>query len=346
MAINLASKYAKPIMEAYTSNSFVKGMLDNTYSFSGVKTVQIMTPQTVPMGNYTRQGANRYGTPTEMQDIIQELTMTQDRSFALTVDKGNNSDQMFLKNAGKMLMLQIAERAVPEFDTYVFNKLAHKAGKIVSGVTLTKTTVVDRISEGTAVLDDAEVPRDGRLLYVSVNTYKVLKHSDEFMAVEPLAKKALAKGEVGEYDNMRVIKVPKSRWPSNVNFIIVHPKSATAPIKISETNLHKDPPGISGHLLEGREYYDCFVYGVRSAGIYADVTGATVVAKPTISAAGALACTTENATIHYTTDGSDPRYAKEVKTGTSVTKVAGVTVKAYATKTGCFDSEVAELTFA
>jgi len=346
MAINLASRYAKPIMKVFTSNSFVKGMLDDTYSFTGVKSVQIMTPQTVPMGEYKREGANRYGTPKEMQDIIQELVMTQDRGFSLTIDKGNNADQEGLKSAGAMLNLQIAERAVPEFDAYVFNKLANKAGKIVTGDKLTKSTIVDRISEGTAVLDNAEVPREGRLLYVSVDTYKVLKHSDEFMKVESLARKALAKGEVGEYDNMRVIKVPKSRWPDKVNFIIVHPKSACAPVKISETKLHKDPPGISGNLLEGREYYDCFVYGARSAGVYSDTTGGTIVATPTISAAGAITCTTEDATIHYTTDGSDPRYSKNVMTGTAVTKKEGVTVKAYATKAGCFDSGVAELTFA
>ena len=93
MAINLHEKYAKKIQTAFVTKSLIAGRLSTEYSFSGVKTVKVSTPQTVPMVDYTRTGANRYGEPVEMQDVVQELTLTQDKSFALTIDKGNNQDQ-------------------------------------------------------------------------------------------------------------------------------------------------------------------------------------------------------------------------------------------------------------
>ena len=107
MAINLHDRYAKQIQTAFTSESLITGRLSTEYSFSGVKTVKISTPQTVPMNDYRRSGTNRYGDPEEMQDTKQELTLTQDKSFSLTVDKGNNADQNGTKAAGKMLALQL-----------------------------------------------------------------------------------------------------------------------------------------------------------------------------------------------------------------------------------------------
>ncbi|MBQ3009275.1 MAG: chitobiase/beta-hexosaminidase C-terminal domain-containing protein, partial [Oscillospiraceae bacterium] len=299
--------------------------------------------------DYQRSGTNRYGNPTEMQDIIQELTLTQDRSFALTIDKGNDADQGYAKNAGKMLLLQIAERAVPEFDKYVFNRLANKAGFVVGNSTaMTKSNICERISEATVMLDDMEVPAYDRMLFVSTKGYKMLKHSDEFLAIQELGKDSLAKGIVGNYDNMQVIKVPAPRWPENVNFMIVHKNAATAPVKMSETKLHKDPPGISGHLLEGREYYDCFVFAPRAWGVYAEIDTTegkgTVCEVPEIAANGNITCDTAGAIVFYTVDGSDPRYSATAVQGNTAPVVSGTTVKAYAHKDGAFDSAVAELT--
>ena len=48
-----------------------------------------------------------------MQDVVQELTMTQDKAFTLTIDKGNNLDQNLVKNAADMLRLQLSEKSTP-----------------------------------------------------------------------------------------------------------------------------------------------------------------------------------------------------------------------------------------
>ena len=347
MAINLHDKYAKDIQQKFVRESLIKGSLSNDYSWSGVKTIKVSTPVTVAMSDYTRTGANRYGTPAEMQDIVQELTLTQDKSFAITIDKGNNTDQSGIKSAGKVLAMQIAERAVPTMDTYVFGRLAQLAGNVVANSTaLSKTTVCERISEGTLKLDEAEVPVDNRTLFVPSAVYKLLKHSDEFLAVNGLAEDSLAKGQVGLYDNMKVIKVPSSRWPANVNFIIVHKSAATAPVKLNDTRVHLDPPGISGALLEGRQYYDCFVFGVKSNGIYVEADSSsgkgTVCATPAIAANGAITCATAGVTMKYTVDGTDPRYSSTAAVYTAALTARGVTVRAYAYKDGAYPSAVAE----
>ena len=347
MAIYLHEKNAKLIQQGFTKESVIMGLLSNQYSFSGVKTVKISTLQTVPMGNYTRSGTTRYGTPTEMQDTQQELTLSQDKAFALTIDKGNNLDQQGIKAAGRALALQIKEQAVPTMDAYVLNRLATLAGKIYGVATnISVDNVCDRISTGTVYLDDAEVPDTNRTLLVSATVYKYLRLSDEFLNVDKLAVKSLVKGQVGMYDNMRVVKVPSGRWPSGVNFMIVYKNSGCAPVKLNDTKLHKDPPGISGNLLEGRQYYDCFVFGAKADGIYVDVdTDVKAIAgAPVITAAGGAITEGDATTIYYTTDGTDPRYSVSratIASGSAPSNhAAGLVVKAYCERTGYYPSAV------
>ena len=97
MAINLATKYSDEIASTFSRGSFVKGKTATTFDLTGVKTLKVYTPVTVDEVDYVREGANRYGSPTEMQDTVQELTMTQDKAFTLTIDKGNNLDQNLTK---------------------------------------------------------------------------------------------------------------------------------------------------------------------------------------------------------------------------------------------------------
>jgi P22 coat protein - gene protein 5. len=350
MAVNLHTTYAKEIVTTFATNSLTAKRLSEDYSWSGAQTVRVSTPQTVPMGDYTRTGTSRYGSPVEMQDVVQEMKLTQDKSFSITIDKGNNLDQGGTKEGGKMLKLQIIEQAAPLLDRYVFNTLAHKAGTIVGGAAITKANVVDRISAGTQVLDDAEVPDDKRTLFVSNEVYKCLKHADELMAIESIGKTALEKGVVGAYDNMEVVKVPAKRMPANVNFLIVYKNSATAPVKMNDTKLHQDPPGISGNLLEGRQYYDCFVFGARCMGVYIDVDTSAgkgkVLAPLNISTAGAVTGKETGATVKYTLDGTDPRYSTTVQeTAGNIPAMEGDVMKAYQVKEGTFPSAVTEAVY-
>lgn len=271
MAINLLSSYSKQISEAYAKESLVASKLSQNFDFISAKTVTVLTPTTVAMSNYTRSGTNRYGTPAEMEDTKQDLTCTQDKSFALTIDKGNLEDQGNLKQARRMLSLQLRERAIPEMDKYMLGQLVTNAGGSATAA-LTKSTIVDAVSTGTQALDDAEAPESGRTLFVSAACYKMLRLAPEFLGVDKLGEKSLSKGVIGEYDGMAVVKVPSGRCPANFNFCIVHRDAAVAPVKIDEAHVHQNPPGINGNLLEGRQYYDCFVFTAKNKGVYAHLS--------------------------------------------------------------------------
>jgi len=343
--INLASKYGNKIVEVFTKNSFVAGNVSDDYDFAGVRSISIYTPQTVELNDYQREGANRYGTPVEMQDSVQEVEMTQDKGFAITIDKGNNLDQMMVKNAAKMLSLQIKEQVTPYVDRYALAQFARNAG-VKKGIATapTKTDIVEKILEAGAEMDERLVPDDGRVVYLPAQYYNQLRLSTEFLNLENVGTKAVAKGEVGEVGGMKVIKVPSSYMPEGVYFLVTHQRSVLMPFKIKDTKVHQDPPGISGALLEGRNYFDAFVLGSRANGVYVALKSDLMLAAPTITVtSGSATITGTGDTVHYTLDGSDPRYSRSAQLYTAaVTVAAGQMVKAYTAGAGKYCSDVAE----
>lgn len=270
MAVNLATKYAEKIQQKFTAGSLVDGRLSNDYSFVGAKTVVVSTISTVPVNDYARTAsANRYGTPAEVEDTKQELTMSQDKSFTGIIDKGNTKDQTFNK-AGKFLSVQISEVITPMMDKYKLEKLAAGAGTTKIDVAITASNVIARMSAARKALLDNRVPVTGRTWFVTTDIFNALVETDQFKNLSALGGKAMVNGQVGELFGAPVVEVPADTMPENTNFLLVHKDAACTPVKIAETKVHIDPPGISGNLVEGRYYYDCFVFDAKKMGVYAD----------------------------------------------------------------------------
>lgn len=349
--VNLATKYAGAVQERFyqdsvTQDSFAK---DLDMEFTGVRTVKVYEVDTVPLNDYNRSGQNRYGTPQELTDNLQEYIMTQDKAFTYTIDKGNNREQFNVKQAGVSLKRQMREVVTPFIDRYRLKVWAEKAGCVTELTAApTKANIAETIMNGTTALDDAMAPAEGRTLYITSKLYQQLKLCSEFVNADRLNEKVLTKGVVGQFDGMAVKKVPASFMPEHVYFLIVSKGAAISPVKLNEYKIHSDPPGISGDLVEGRVIFDAFVRGAKADGIYAAVESGYAVKTPTVSIAShavTLASATESAVIRYTLDGSDPRYSASALVYNAAAKPqteAGVTVRACAVKEGMFPSAVAE----
>jgi hypothetical protein len=115
MAVNLASKYSTKVDERFKLKSLTEAGVNRDYDWAGVKSINVYSIPTVAMNDYQRTGLARYGTADELQDTIQTMTLTKDRSFTFTIDRGNHIEQQMVKNAGKALARQIDEVIVPRF---------------------------------------------------------------------------------------------------------------------------------------------------------------------------------------------------------------------------------------
>lgn len=267
MAINYASKYANKIDERFSKEALSGGAVNQDYNFVGVKTVNVYSVPTSKMNDYQREGSNRYGNPEELGNSVQEMTLTKDRSFTFTIDRGNYNDTQMSNAAGAALQRQLKEVVIPEIDTHRFAKICENAGTTVTGV-ITKENAYDAFLDGTSKLVDKKVPLAGAVAYVSSEYFKLIKTDDAFVKQSDAGQKIALTGQVGTIDGVPVIVLPKSYLPEGVYFFITHKSATTAPIKLSEYKIHENPPGVSGWLVEGRVYYDAFVLDNKKDAIY------------------------------------------------------------------------------
>ena len=265
--INYADKYSNILDEKFKVESKSDIAVNQDYDFVGAKTVKIQSVNTVELSNYTRSGSNRYGTPNELDNAIQEMTMSQDKSFTFTIDKMNEDETNGALNAGKALNRQIRERVIPAVDAYRFGVMANNAGHKET-LTLSASNVYGAIVDATSYLDDREVPMDGRILVVTSATYGLMKKSKDIVMETEVGMDMKVKGVIGSLDGMTIVKVPSNRLPEGFQFLITHRIATTAPVKLAEYKIHTDAPGISGSLVEGRVYYDAFVLDNEKDAIY------------------------------------------------------------------------------
>ncbi len=273
MAINFASKYAAQIDERFSKEAMSAGAVNQDYDFVGTKTVNVYSVPTAAMHDYARSGSNRYGEPEELENSVQELTMSQDRSFTFTIDRGNYNDTQMSNASGMALQRQLREVVVPELDKYRFAKICANAGTTATGA-ITKTNAYDVFLDGTTTLMDNNVPTSGAVAYVSSAFYKLIKLDEAFIKQGDLAQNITLKGQVGTIDGIPVIVLPKSYLPAGVEFFVTNKIATTAPVKLSEYKIHDNPPGINGWLVEGRVYHDAFVLDNKKKAIYVHKSGA------------------------------------------------------------------------
>lgn len=260
MAIEYASKYAQNVDERFTLGSLTNNIVNNEYDFIGVSTVKVYSIPTVAMNDYTLTGTSRYGTPKELGNEAQEMTVSQDRSFTFTIDRKSHDDTQMVMEAGKALRRQIDEIVIPEVDTYrIASIVAGAPESHVKQLNITKDNAYEEFLAVQEILDNDKAPQAGRICLVSSSYYKNIKLDDAFTKRGDMATQIAINGVVGEIDGVPVIKVPGSYLPDKVDFIITNPIVAPAPTKLSEYKIHEDAPGISGWLVEGRVRYDCFV---------------------------------------------------------------------------------------
>ncbi|MEK5175085.1 N4-gp56 family major capsid protein [Heyndrickxia sp. FSL W8-0496] len=277
MAVNLASKYEKKVDERFKLKSLTESAVNRDYDWTGVDTIKVYSIPTVGMNDYVKTGKDRYGTASELDNTVQTMTLTRDRSFTFTIDKANNQDTQGTMQAGKALARQIDEVIVPEIDIYRIATITAAAvanGMTTSG-TVDQNNAYEAVLTGSEKLDDKKVPQGGRLLFVTPGFLNLIKMSPDFIKSTEIAQKMLINGQVGELDGMKVIKVPTSYFPANTPFFIAHPVATVAAQKLEDYKTHDNPPGINGWLVEGRKRYDAFVLENKKDALYVHQTTTT-----------------------------------------------------------------------
>lgn len=295
-SIGLASEYLPLLDEIYKAESktaILDTVQDRVRWSDEYQTFYLFETDMVGLGDYSRNDGFVRG---DVTASWRAYTPQWDRGRQFLVDRLDNSETIgmaFGTLAGEFMRTKV----VPETDAVRFatySKAASDTMKTAENIS-TGAGAVAAIDLGTQKLDDAEVPYEGRILYVNPTMYRLLKGG---------ITRYTMNGENGidynveRYNDMRVITVPSGRFNtavtlgqptahdgaggytttgSTINFLIIHPSAIMQAVKLANPRIFSPEvvQEAQGWLYDFRQYHGAWVKHQKANGIY--VNAPTVV---------------------------------------------------------------------
>ena len=272
MSIELVTKFQPYVDELFKNESKRDLLTNQDFDWTGAHTVKIYKISTSQMNDYDRSGQgenwSRYGAIEALSATTQEMTLKRDRSFTFAIDKLDDDETARQLQAAAALARQLREVVVPEIDSHTYAAMTTSAGHKPAAVAPTPDNIYGEILKASEALDDAETPETNRVLLVPPATYALMKKSRDIALESDIGQEQRLRGVIGILDGASVVKVPAVRLPAEFGFMLAHPSATVCPLKLEDYNIHDNPPGISGSLVEGRVCYDTFVLDNKKTAIY------------------------------------------------------------------------------
>ena len=237
--------------------------------FNGKNSVTIYTVNTVAENNYVRSGSNRFGALNELGTGQQTFTLSQDKSFTFSVDRGNLEDSQMVQEANKAVKRQLREVAVPNVDIYTLATAHAYALANSQGATaaVTSSNAYQKFLAQNDALTEAKVPETGRYCFLSPATYSMLKLDTTFSRACDTSYADAKKGIIGQVDGVTLVKIPSTYLPTNEVFLFIWDQVLIRPMKFDSIRVLTEVRGIDGAVAEGRRYYDVFIPANEGVGI-------------------------------------------------------------------------------
>ena len=287
-SIALATKFQPILDEIYKAASLTARMDAQTkpVDFAGANVVKVFKTDPIGLGTYSRVSGYPAG---QVVGAWETMTLSIERGRAFVIDRMDDEETLGMA-FGTLASEFIRTEVAPELDAYRFAKYAGTSGiQTVAGATLDANSILTAIDAAKLALDQNEVPREGRLLYISDACLNLLEGKvSRFLANENVVDRT-----VNRFDGMEVIMVPQTRFYTkvtldegtsvdaggysktsstgkDVNFMIIHPSSVLQVTKHAALKVFtpEENQTTDGWLVQYRIYHDAFVYDNKVKGIY------------------------------------------------------------------------------
>ncbi len=194
------------------------------------------------------------------------------------------------------------EQAIPEKDSYRFSKLYSElvsySGRI-STDTIAASNFLEAFDEEMARMDEASVPEEGRVLYVTPAMNKIVKEAEGLQRMMMVVNTpSTVNRKVHSIDDVKIRMVPSARMKTKYNFtdgcavsedakqinwILLHPTCVVCRDKYSYIKLFTpgtDSRTADGYMYQNRSYGDLFMLERKAEGCAMNVEKDTKPATP------------------------------------------------------------------
>ncbi len=164
-------------------------------------------------------------------------------------------------------------------------------GAIVDTTALDTATILEYFDEWMAKMDDASVPQEGRILYLTSAVQKLLKEADGITRTMSVGAAGVIDRRVHGLDDVTIKTVPSARFKDKYNFtdgcvpdvaakqinmILVHPSCVISRDKYAYMKLFtpgSDSRTADKYVYQNRYYTDTFLIENKACGIAVNKAG-------------------------------------------------------------------------
>ena len=288
--INYAEQFSQFLVQKYEAEMRSYGLTQSNPQVQWLNAKTIKLPVVTLSGykDHTRTIGFNAG---NLTNTWETKTLNFDRDIEFFVDAMDVDETNMVASVANIQTVFETEQAIPETDAYRFSKLYSDfttKGGTASTTSITVANALDWFDTQMASMDDAGVPEEGRILYLTPALYKIFKQADgmtRFMHVNDGAGNTPVNRKIYDLDDVELVKVPSARMKTaydfsngfapaqsakQINAILVHPNSVVARERYAYIKMFA--PGTDsrtgdGYIYQNRKYGDLFVLDQRLAGI-------------------------------------------------------------------------------
>ena len=256
----LQQKYAKELCsdELTKSNPGVK--------FINAKTIKLPRMTVSGYKDHTRTPGFNAGT---MSNDYEPKALAHDRDIEFWVDPMDIDETNLTLSVANIQNTFETEQAIPEKDSYRFSKLYSELSTFsgrINNETITATNFLEAFDTEMSYMDEAGVPEEGRILYVTPTMKKIVKEAEGIQRVMAVTTPSTINRNVHSLDDVTIKMVPAARMKTKynftegcvaaedakqINFILIHPTCVVCRDKYSYIKLFT--PGTDSRTADGKQ---------------------------------------------------------------------------------------------
>lgn len=288
--INYAQSFLPYLVQMYEADMRSYGLTLSNPQVQWVNARTINIPNMVLSGykDHERGGLFNQGS---VKNTYTPYTLNHDRDIEFRFDAMDVDETNLAVSVANIQSTFEKEQAIPEKDSYRFSKLYadfETLGGTVDTEALTVANALEKFDSWMEAMDDAGVPEEGRILYVTPAAYKIFKEAEgltRIMKVNAESANTPVNRKIWDLDDVEIVKVPKARFKTaydfsdgcvpaadakQINAILVHPDSVVARDRYEYIKMFA--PGSDAYtgddwVYQNRNYGDLFVLEARLGGI-------------------------------------------------------------------------------
>lgn len=283
----LQQKYAKELC----SDDLTKS--NPQVTFINAQTIKLPRMAVSGYKDHTRTPGFNAGT---LSNDWEPKKLSHDRDIEFFIDPMDIDETNLTLSVANIQNTFETEQAIPEKDCYRFSKLyselnTHKAGNI-NTTAITVANFLDVFDDLMEAMDEAGVPEEGRILYLTPKMMKIAKKADGIQrTIDVSGSSNVVNRKVHSLDDVILKSVPSARMKTaydftegckpagsakQINMILIHTSCVVCRDKYSYIKLFTpgtDSRTADGYLYQNRCYGDLFLLEKKADGCAMNVDG-------------------------------------------------------------------------